>query len=51
MYAWVWNHLPGPWPIRLAIYLATIAVIVVVLFLWVFPWVEDTFDINRVTVG
>lgn len=51
MYAWVWQHLPGPWPLRLLISLVLFLGIVAVLFLWVFPWVEDTFGISRVTVG
>ncbi|WP_174257515.1 hypothetical protein [Phytoactinopolyspora alkaliphila] len=51
MYAWVWRRLPGPWPARLAIYLIVVTAIVAGLFFWAFPWVEETFDINRVTVG
>ena len=51
MYAWLWRRLPGPWPVRLLIYLALIAAVVYALFIWVFPWVEETFDINNVTVG
>jgi hypothetical protein len=51
MYAWVWRHLPGPWPVRLVIFLILILGIMAALFFWVFPWVEETFDINRVTVG
>ncbi|HEY9409016.1 MAG TPA: hypothetical protein VIP77_05490 [Jiangellaceae bacterium] len=51
MYGWVWSHLPGPWPLRLVIFLILIALIVVALFLWVFPWAEEAFNINDVTVG
>ena len=51
MYGWVWRHLPGPWPLRLLIYLLLVAAVITALFLWVFPWVEDTFEINRVTVS
>ena len=40
MYAWVWRHLPGPALVRLLISVVLIAVIVVALFGWVFPWVE-----------
>ena len=45
MYAWIWRHLPGPWPVRLVISLVIVAAII-----WVFPWVETTFNINDITV-
>ena len=51
MYAWVWRHLPGPWPVRALITVVLAVAIVLVLFLWGFPWVEETFGINDVTVG
>ncbi|WP_174257841.1 hypothetical protein [Phytoactinopolyspora alkaliphila] len=51
MYAWVWRHLPGPWPVRLVIFLILLAAIVYALFIWVFPWVEETLEISEVTVG
>lgn len=51
MYAWVWQHLPGPWPVRLVVFLAMIAAVVAALFVWVFPWAEEAFNINDVTVG
>jgi hypothetical protein len=40
MYAWVWRHLPGPVPVRLLISLVLLAMVVVALFGWVFPWIE-----------
>lgn len=51
MYAWVWRHLPGPRPVRTLIAVVVAAAIVVALFLWGFPWVEETFGLNDVTVG
>jgi hypothetical protein len=51
MYAWVWRHLPGPWPVRLVFFLILLAAIVYALFIWVFPWVEATLEISEVTVG
>ncbi|NEE03592.1 hypothetical protein [Phytoactinopolyspora halotolerans] len=51
MYAAIWRVLPGPWPIRLLLYLALVAAIVYALFMWVFPWAEEAFNINDVTVG
>lgn len=50
MYAWIWRHLPGPWPLRLVIMLAGVALIVWVLFLYVFPWAEEILNISEVTV-
>jgi hypothetical protein len=51
MYTWIWQHLPGPWPVRLFIALALIAAMTITLFRWGFPWLENTFGINQVTVG
>jgi hypothetical protein len=50
MYAWMWRHLPGPWPVRLVIALLMVAGVVSVLFLWVFPWVEPLLPFTDVTV-
>lgn len=52
MYAWIWRHIPGSWPIRLLISLALVALVVVALFVWIFPWAIETFDLDRdVTVS
>ncbi|MFW5899104.1 MAG: hypothetical protein ACOCUN_01400 [Jiangellaceae bacterium] len=51
MYAWIWRHLPGPWPVRTFVALALLAAVVAVLFVWGFPWVEETFGLGDVTVG
>lgn len=50
MYAWVWRHLPGPWPAKLAVALVLAAVVVVVLFTVVFPWLEPRLPFSNVTV-
>ena len=50
MYGWVWRHLPGPWPAKLAVALVLIAVVVVLLFTVVFPWVEPRLPFGDVTV-
>ncbi|WP_201518092.1 hypothetical protein [Gulosibacter hominis] len=42
MYGAIWRGLPGPWPVKLLILLAILAVLVWVLIQWVYPWV-DTF--------
>ena len=51
MYAWVWRHLPGPWPVRTPFAIVLVTAIIVALFLWGFPWMEQTFGLNDVTVG
>lgn len=50
MYAWLWNHLPGPTPVRALIALALLLGVVAVLFLWVFPWLEPILPFTGVTV-
>jgi hypothetical protein len=50
MYAWLWQHLPGPVYVRVALALLLFAAVVVVLFLWVFPWVEPRLPFTDVTV-
>ena len=49
MYGWIWRHLPGPAPVRLACAVLLVVLAVAVLFQWVFPavaphlpWQEDT---------
>jgi hypothetical protein len=51
MYAWIWRHLPGPWPVRALFALVLAALVVTALMLWGFPWFEETFGLNEVTVG
>jgi hypothetical protein len=51
MYGWLWRHLPGGWPVRVAILVVAAAAVVVLLFLVVFPWVEPRLPFNQVTVG
>jgi hypothetical protein len=50
MYAYVWRHLPGPWPARLILSLAAAAGIVVLLFQVVFPTVEPHLPWSHDTV-
>jgi hypothetical protein len=51
MYGWLWRHLPGSWPVRVAIVVVLAIAVVVLLFLVVFPWVEPRLPFNQVTVG
>jgi hypothetical protein len=50
MYAWIWRHLPGRWPLKTLLALVMVGAIVTVLFLWVFPWLEPRLPFNQVTV-
>ena len=50
MYAWLWRHLPGPRPLKALEALVLLLVVVAVLFLWVFPWLEPRLPFNDVTV-
>lgn len=50
MYGWVWNHLPGPPWVRALTCSVAFVVVVAVLFLWVFPWLEPRLPFTDVTV-
>jgi hypothetical protein len=50
MYPWIWRHTPGPVWLRLLIWLVVLAAVVVMLFGWVFPWVEPRLPFTDVTV-
>ncbi|MGI8867799.1 MAG: hypothetical protein ACR2F6_02825 [Mycobacteriales bacterium] len=50
MYAWLWHHLPGQWPAKLAGCLVLVAAVLVVLVLVVFPWIQGLAPFNHVTV-
>jgi hypothetical protein len=50
MYAWLWRTLPGPLLARAAQALVLLAVVVLALFLWVFPWAESQLPYSDVTV-
>ena len=51
MYAFLWQHLPGPLAVRLLIVVAGLALLVVLLFGWVFPWVEPLMPFSGNTVS
>jgi hypothetical protein len=50
MYGWLWNHLPGPLSVRVLIAAVLFLLVVMVLFLWVFPWIEPRLPFTDVTV-
>ena len=47
---WIWRHLPGGLPGKLAGSLLLLAGALALLFLVVFPWVEPRLPLNQVTV-
>jgi tellurite resistance protein TehA-like permease len=50
LYAALWRRLPGRWPLKVAILVVAAAVVCVLLFLVVFPWIEPRLPFNHVTV-
>jgi hypothetical protein len=50
MYAWIWDHIPGPTAVRALVCAAAFVALVVVLFTWVFPWLEPRLPFTDVTV-
>lgn len=50
MYGWIWRHLPGPRPVRVLESVLLVVAAIVVLFLWVFPWLEPRLPFTDVTV-
>ena len=50
MYVWIWKHLPGGLPGKLAGSLVLLFGALALLFLVVFPWAEPRLPFNQVTV-
>ena len=50
MYAWLWRKLPGPTPVKAVEALVLAMVVVLLLFTFVFPWLEPRLPFNEVTV-
>lgn len=50
MYVWIWRHLPGGLPGKVAGSVVLLAAAVALLFFVVFPWVEPRLPFNDVTV-
>ena len=51
MYGWLWRALPGPLAVRLLLALLLLVGVLALLFLVVFPRVEELLPYNDVTVG
>ncbi|MCB2412636.1 hypothetical protein LGT39_07230 [Demequina sp. TTPB684] len=50
MYAWIWRHLPGPVWLRAIEAALALALVVLVLFEWVFPFVSAILPFQEQTV-
>lgn len=50
MYGLLWRALPGPVWLRAILALLLLALVVVVLFEWVFPWLATIMPFNDQTV-
>jgi hypothetical protein len=50
MYVWIWRHLPGPTPARVAESLLLFLVVVALLFFVIFPWLEPYLPFDRAGV-
>jgi hypothetical protein len=50
MYAWIWRRLPGEWPAKTAIAIGLVIVVMVILWYFVFPWVEEAIQFDHGTV-
>lgn len=44
MYAWIFRHLPGPVVVKVLLAALLIALVVLALMQWVFPWVQEEFS-------
>ena len=50
MYVWIWRHIPGGLPGKIAGTLVLLAGVLALLFLVVFPYAEPRLPFNQVTV-
>lgn len=50
MYAAFWRLLPGPTPVKAILAVILVIAVVMVLFVWVFPWAEARLPFLNVTV-
>ena len=51
MYTWIWRHLPGSTAVRVLLAVLLAALVVVLLFTYVFPWAESALPFLDNTVG
>ncbi|HHW51456.1 MAG TPA: hypothetical protein GX406_08340 [Pseudoclavibacter sp.] len=43
MYGLLWRVLPGPWWVRLLLFVLIVCLVLAALAIFVFPWVQATF--------
>lgn len=51
MYAWIFRHLPGPLWVRVVIAVVLVAVAVLLLMQYVFPWFSQFSPLTDSTIG
>jgi hypothetical protein len=51
MYAWIWRHLPGRMPVKVAQAALLVAVLCALLLFVIFPWIEPHLPFTHVTVN
>lgn len=51
MYGWIWRHLPGPVPVRVALAAVLVCGVVALLFFVVFPWLDPLLPFSGATAG
>lgn len=51
MYAWIFRHLPGPLWVRILTSAALVAVALVLLVQFVFPWISQFTSLTNSTIG
>jgi hypothetical protein len=51
MYGWIWRHLPGNTPLRLAQALLLVVGVAALLLFVIFPVVEPSLPFNNVTIS
>ena len=51
MYRALWRSLPGPTLVRVLVLALMVAVLLIVLDQWVFPWLAATFVDDQTTIG
>lgn len=50
MYGWIWRKLPGPRWVKVITAVAAVAVLVLLLFVWIFPWLSPFLPFQQQTV-
>lgn len=51
MYRGLWRSLPGPVFVRVLVVALMVAVLLITLDQWVFPWIAATFVDDQATIG